>query len=290
MKKYLSDVEVENVRCNYIYKKEKCGGNTVFIKKRFFCDGNYFDIEFYRHNNKWSIDEENNEKALKEGVFCEELEKFKAFLNCSYVQKKKEIGNKEEYRNFYLDYEDADSLGYYEKASPDYVRVQYLLNNIKLGSVVYDVACNSGGIGKILKEERGCEVFGSDLCPNLVQKARDKGMTVYCGFAEDADFGNISFDYVIMSFILEHAIDPNILMEKSLQKLKKNGRLLGCVPTEFGDWGKHTLKYHPEHLRVYSEKEIFDLFDSFKLKNIQIEKVKLTGRSVADYYLFSAEK
>lgn len=279
--------EVEKIACDIIYKKCDQGGNFLFIKKKIDHASTSYNLEFFRHDNVWDIDRTLlNEYGIPyiavQGVIHE--------LNDIHIQKSVEITNDSSYIELYASYEDADELGYYEKTSPEYVRVHDVLQNVVPRSTVYDVACNSGGIGKILIDERQCEVYGSDLCPELVQKACDKGINAVCCFAEDVPFKDRSFDHVIMSFVLEHVRDPDLLMRESLRTLKNGGTLLGCVPTEYGDWGRHTIAYHPEHLRAYDKNELSDLFDRHGLINTSIFEEYLVGRDIADYYFFVAQK
>lgn len=290
MNKYLTEEEIEEIDCGEIYKKNDLGGNTVFMKRILRRNPKVFTLEFYRHNNVWGIDNFNRDKAINKGINQLEIDHEILFLNKKYKQKKKDIKDRDTYVNVYSSYDDSDSLGYHKDNSPDSIRINKLIENVKPHSLIYDVGCNSGGVGRLLIEKKKCVVYGSEISNNLAKKAKSKGLIVYSGFAEEAPFESNSFDYIILSFILEHVLDPDKLLERSVDTLKRGGIFLGFVPTEFGDWGEHTLEYHPEHLRSYSKYSLKKTLEKFKLKNIRIEEEYLKGRDISDYYFFSAEK
>ncbi|MDD2766836.1 MAG: class I SAM-dependent methyltransferase [Candidatus Moranbacteria bacterium] len=198
--------------------------------------------------------------------------------------------DREQYIKLYHQYEDADALGYYEKSSPEYIRVKNILSSVKKNSLVYDVGCNSGGIGRLLIKQKQCQVYGSEICPSLGEKASEKGLKVFIGWAEHTPYKEEIFDYAILTFILEHVLDPEMLMKETMRVVKDRGMIIGHVPTASGDWGKKTIGRHPEHLRAYNQRELKKLLKKSGLHDIQITKIFLIGRTVADYYFFLGRK
>jgi len=291
MEKYLSPKEVARFPLGKKYKKTTYGGSKVFVKQKINLPSKKsISFELFLYNGKWSIAKEEKIKIIDPSI----AKQLKELLSSLNKQKTKNPINQRlgigEYKELYSNYADADSLGYYNKYSPEYIRVQDILLSIKNNSLVYDAGCNSGGIGKLLIQTNKCNVSGSEICPRLARIAKRKGLNTFCGLAEKTPFPNNYFDYSILSFILEHVIIPEDVIKESYRILKKGGKMIGHVPTEFGDWGKHTIGIHPEHLRAYTSAELKCLLEKFNLKNIIIKKERLVGRKIADYYFFHATK
>lgn len=292
MEQYLNPEKILYYPVREKYRKTTYGGAKVFVKQSLINQqSKKIIVEFVLHKGHWSIDKDEQKRVLKLKVNLSTIKKI--IINLNKIKSKKPVNlklTKSEYKKLYYNYPDADKLGYYQSDSPEYIRVKDILKNIQEQALVYDAGCNSGGIGKILIEQKKCKVFGSEISPNLAKKAKDKGITVFCGWAEKTPFPNSCFDYVIVTFLIEHVLEPNFLIEETLRLLKRGGQILGHVPTEYGDWGKKTIGRHPEHLRAYNVQELKNLLKQFKLTNIAITKEKLIGRRIADYYFFKAKK
>lgn len=292
MEKYLTASQIAVYPLGKKYKKNTYGGRKFFMKLALNSNANKQIVaEFYYRGNRWQLDRAERDRIYKLDVNKVALKIILTKINEKHTQKPVNLSiTKEEYLSLYSSYADVDELGYYKNNSPEYVRVNDILSAIKEKSLVYDVGCNSGGIGSLLIKRKKCQVFGSEICPCLAKRAQEKGIEMFCGWAEKVPFNDNFFDFVVATFILEHVIDPREMMMETLRVLKKGGVIMGHVPTEFGDWGKKTIGSHPEHLRAYSAKELKFFLESFKLNSIIIKKEKLIGRRVADYYFFKAKK
>jgi len=292
MERYLTSEQIRNFPPGEKYKKITYGGRKFFVKIGLpVTDAARVVGEFFNKNQCWKMEKDERRRVNSLGVKKSSIRD--AIVELSLNALKKPISQNittAQYANLYQGYPDIDKLGYYEKESPEYVRVKNVLSVVDRNSLVYDAGCNSGGIGKILIKEKSCKVFGSEISPEVARIAEGKGLNVFCGWAEKTNFENDYFDFVILDFILEHAINPEKVMRESVRVLKREGVLLGHVPTEFGDWGKHTIGNHPEHLRAYNQEELKNLLKKASLNSISIKKEKLVGRRVADYYFFTAKK
>lgn len=80
---------------------------------------------------------------------------------------------------------------------------------------VLEIGCGTAFMGKGF-ESVGCEYAGIDVDFRSVEFARQKGLNVYRGFAEDileSRIADISYDLVISSNVLEHVNNPLRVME-----------------------------------------------------------------------------
>lgn len=292
MEQYLTFSQIQRYPAHQKFKKTSYGGSKIFIKENI--ENKYGKIrqyEYYFYNGIWRMSLAERRRARYNSVTDVKIRAHQIVLQNEMIKKPINLSiGKEQYLKLYDHYEDADALGYYKKNSPEYVRVKDILSSVKKKSLVYDVGCNSGGIGRLLIQENKCTVYGSEICPSLGKKASQKGLNVFIGWAERTPYEDEMFDYAIMTFILEHVINPQLLMRETMRVLKEGGCVVGHVPTALGDWGRKTIGKHPEHLRTYSKRELKKTLQGSGLRSIQIEKVFLIGRTVADYYFFRGTK
>lgn len=205
------------------------------------------------------------------------------------IPRNKKHLNWEKYTKLYKNYGNPEELHYFEQGSPENIRLKNILAEIHFGWTVMDVGCNSGFIGKrIMKKD--CIVYGIDINEGLLKKAKSKGLIVQKAFAEEIPFENCFFDCVILGYMLEHVLRPEKVLKEAWRVLKSRGKLIGSVPTEYGDWGEHNYKIHPEHLRYYSEKTLRKSLQKKGFKMIKIRKELYCGRDIADSYFFTAKK
>lgn len=292
MERYLTPLQIRRYPLHKKFKKTSYGGSKVFIKEdmvnRF---GQSVACEYFFHNGRWHMSSIERKKAQTHGIAATAIREHVLLLQSELTKDPINLAiDTEQYRKLYAHYPDADEFGYYRKNSPEYVRVKDILSNVKKNSIVYDVGCNSGGIGSLLIQNKKCKVYGSELCQDLGTRASQKGLNVFIGWAEQTPYKDEFFDYAVITFILEHVIDPRLLMRETVRVLKKNGTVLGHVPTAYGDWGNRTIGKHPEHLRAYNYKELKKLLQDSGLQKVHIRREFLVGRRIADYYFFTGTK
>ena len=117
--------------------------------------------------------------------------------------------SKEESQQDHIDNYRSDGLkkGKGSRYSPDFHRVQFVLQNVTPNSTVLDVGCNAGTIA-VKMREIGCHVKGIDIVQELVDKAVKNGVFAEQGTAEDLSrFDDESFDCVVCSEVLEQLFD-----------------------------------------------------------------------------------
>lgn len=108
-----------------------------------------------------------------------------------------------------------------------------IFNLVNFGELVMDVGCFDGLLGEALLKEKGCIVDGIDNCSNALQEAKLKGYhNTY-----EVDLNNINslliekkYDKIIMADVLEHIIEPKILLNWARGHLREDGKILICIP------------------------------------------------------------
>lgn len=128
-------------------------------------------------------------------------------------------------------------------------RIEHLIYEIPFESKVLDVGANSGEVIKLIQEKRKCVCFGIDVSEIAVSKAREKGLPVEIGDAENLPFKDEEFDVVLMMEVLNHIHDPLKALQEAVRVLKPEGILLGSVPhktLEKYAW-EDAAPHHPYH-------------------------------------------
>ena len=127
------------------------------------------------------------------------------------------------------------------------------------GGRLFDVGAGDCRHFDALKPHSRLTFSGVDLKPEMVDKARARGYDVALGMLETMDIGPHvgQYDIVSMNHVIEHVLDPDVLLKRSLDLLKPGGYVVGQLPTSscwelqiFGRyWGGH---HYPRHLQAIS--------------------------------------
>lgn len=97
---------------------------------------------------------------------------------------------------------------------------------------VLDVGCARGLVAALLREG-GHEVLGIEADPRLAREARDRGVAVVEGDAEDPAVWGCAgggFDAIVFSHVLEHLADPWDVLRRARGALAPGGVVLSLVP------------------------------------------------------------
>lgn len=175
----------------------------------------------------------------------------------------------EAHRNYHID---TDEEGKYNRrrAIPGRLRIDWLLENTPEESFVLEVGCNSGGLCKLLKDERRCFVKGIDICEDMVQRAVAKGVSARIGVAENIPFKDSQFEVVIMTEVMEHLYRPELAIAEIKRVLKPGGIFLGSVPHENSfNTHKRPLEEHDYHCHVFTQENIEALIKEFSSFSFQ---------------------
>ncbi|NVM52587.1 MAG: class I SAM-dependent methyltransferase [Candidatus Helarchaeota archaeon] len=147
-----------------------------------------------------------------------------------------------------------------------------------------DVGCELGYFVRKMAE-KGLDATGVDVSPTKVRKARyiAKILNLDCGFqvmdAENLEFGDNSFDWVLCSETLEHILNDQRATQELIRVSKRN--IIITVPQKsifwrflniFSDiYGFNTPG--AGHLREYTPNSLLNLFQ----ERIQVKSLKKAG-------------
>lgn len=99
---------------------------------------------------------------------------------------------------------------------------------------ILSVGCGSGLFEKILRDERGIDIrHGIEPSQGMADIARRRGMDVTIATAEDADFGQSTYDLILFNGTPGYIAGLAEVIEKAYAALPKGGRIvLIDVPKE----------------------------------------------------------
>jgi ubiquinone/menaquinone biosynthesis C-methylase UbiE len=168
--------------------------------------------------------------------------------------------------------------------------------------IICDLGCGDGNLSRdIVKKAK--KIYGADISPTRVKKARKNGIDAVCADVCSTPFKSNYFDKVICSEVIEHVIEPRKLLQEINRVLKRGGIAALTVPfnqkiektlldvpkedLEQMDYEEIKRKYHvtEDHLNSFSEEEFIKLLEEEKFTIKQIDytyeyEVKLKGASI----------
>ncbi|MBT3504633.1 MAG: class I SAM-dependent methyltransferase [Piscirickettsiaceae bacterium] len=165
-------------------------------------------------------------------------------------------------------------------------RFDFLTKQISIGSSILNIGVGKGYLEKVLVD-KGVSVSCLDPSEAAIEKIREKlnlGKKAQVGYSQSIPYPDASFDYVIMSEVLEH-LDDEVIGKTLLdvrRVLKRNGKFLGTVPADealnagvvvcpncadhFHRWG---------HVQSFSQERLFNLLSS-EFNNANVRRVLLS--------------
>ncbi|MEL0457066.1 class I SAM-dependent methyltransferase [Flavobacteriaceae bacterium SZ-1-7] len=141
-----------------------------------------------------------------------------------------------------MDYETKPE-GYYDNVRDEMLK--YLPDEPK---TIIDIGCGNGAFAEVLKEQTSAEVWGIEYMPNEAAVAKEKLHKVYSGRCEDYidDLPENYFDVIYFNDVLEHLVDPYMVLKKIQSKLSDNGRIISSIPN---------VRYHNTFMRLLVRKD-----------------------------------
>ena len=118
------------------------------------------------------------------------------------------------------------NLSYYEGNRND--MLEFIPNIPKR---VLELGCGAGNFGAKLKELYGCEVIGIEIFPSAAEQAKLKLDKVIVNSIDGYDFSHLGkFDLIIANDVLEHLVDPWVVIDRLHESLSDNGIFIASIP------------------------------------------------------------
>lgn len=167
---------------------------------------------------------------------------------------------------------DTDMERKYEPTGQNYLLYVTIRDAIPDNSIILDVGCNSGAIGRLLMMEKCVVCYGIDVSPELTVRAVLKGILAKSGKAEELPWSDDHFDVIILMEILEHVYDAQKVLDEAVRVVKPEGIVVGSVPHPKGQAGAKGFINHAYHARVFDKKSLKKLLKS-KLTKVEIKDI-----------------
>lgn len=103
------------------------------------------------------------------------------------------------------------------------------------------------GHGLILQNLHDCDAVGVEIDEREAAIARANGLDVRVGHAGRHDAGR-KFDVVIASEVIEHMLEPQLLLENAARHLRPGGMLLLTTPNGYGYYELSERHLNPKYL------------------------------------------
>ena len=123
----------------------------------------------------------------------------------------------------------------YEEKAPsyfEYERAEMLEMIPNHARRVLDVGCGSGRFGRLVKQERGAEVWGVELSARACREAENcLDRVVNAEFGESLALPQKAFDAVVFNDVLEHMASPWAALEFAKKLLTETGVVVASIPS-----------------------------------------------------------
>lgn len=109
-----------------------------------------------------------------------------------------------------------------------------ILNKLKKGSVILEFGCAAGRMTRYMKEVLGCKVYIVEYDKGAFEKARIYAEDGICddilNYQWVKEFLDIGFDAIIFADVLEHLVEPEMVLEQAASLLKDDGCIYISIP------------------------------------------------------------
>lgn len=174
------------------------------------------------------------------------------------------------------------SEDYFSKSRPEMMRF------VPAGAKrVVEFGCGEGCFAAALKGERGAEAWGVELDAGAAAEASKQLDKVLVGPLEDqlAALPERYFDCIVFNDVLEHLVDPFVVLRNVKRLLREGGVVVCSIPNarffpafvdfvfrkqwryeDHGTWDR-------THLRWFTERSIADMFDALGYDLLTLEGI-----------------
>jgi 2-polyprenyl-3-methyl-5-hydroxy-6-metoxy-1,4-benzoquinol methylase len=151
-----------------------------------------------------------------------------------------------------------------------------------------DVGCATGNLLQVAREH-GWDTYGIEISPWAVERARQKGLTVYGKPLQECNLESSSFDVVTLYDVLEHFPDPKNELREIRRILKPGGWLIietpniDSVPVKLLYGAKSDLVQPNAHLVLFSKATLRRILEMMGFRVTKMRTFPLT-RSFFTYF------
>ncbi|MBZ9628408.1 class I SAM-dependent methyltransferase [Psychroflexus sp. CAK57W] len=183
-----------------------------------------------------------------------------------------------------MDYQNKKGK-YYINQRPE--MLEFFPKNAK---TVLDVGCGQGTFVKQIKDMYHTETWGIEYMRSHGEQAEKVLDKVFIGECEKFidDLPNDYFDVIYFNDVMEHLIDPYMVLDKMKKKLTKNGQIISSLPNiRYHNVLKMFIlnkewKYEESgvmdhtHLRFFTKKSIKRMYENLGFKIITHKGINKT--------------
>lgn len=192
-----------------------------------------------------------------------------------------------------MDYKNKPS-GYYDNIRLE--MLEYLPNDAKK---IIDIGCGNGAFAEKIKERNKAEVWGIEYMEEHGKDAIPKLDKVFIGPCEDFinNLPEAYFDVIYFNDVLEHLVDPYMVLNILKTKLSKNGVIISSIPNIrfYRSFMKVLLhkdwKYEDHgimdktHLRFFTKKSIRRMYEDLGYNVLRHEGIN-RSKSIKPYLFY----
>lgn len=194
--------------------------------------------------------------------------------SCGHIQTKYKISQDTRYKEYEYSFVSSHSKSYCDYWD------RFAIDNIVPGENVLEIGCNDGYLLNACKKI-GCKILGIDPSPNMVSLAKQRGLDVICGYFEQTEIKQKTYDVIIANNVVNHIDDLETCMNAVKKSLKKEGRFIVQIPD--CDWmfrsNMFDQIYH-EHVHYFTEKSLTNLASLYGFEVKKIQHVDFHGKSL----------
>jgi 2-polyprenyl-3-methyl-5-hydroxy-6-metoxy-1,4-benzoquinol methylase len=141
-----------------------------------------------------------------------------------------------------MDYDNKPD-GYYDNIRHE--MIQFLPSD---ANKILDVGCGNGAFAEALKDITNAEVWGIEYMEDQAKIALGKLDKVFSGSCENFldELPDNYFDAIYFNDVLEHLVDPYMVLDKIKNKLTNNGVVISSVPN---------VRHHKTFLKTLFHKD-----------------------------------
>jgi 2-polyprenyl-3-methyl-5-hydroxy-6-metoxy-1,4-benzoquinol methylase len=163
---------------------------------------------------------------------------------------------------------------------------------------VLDVGCGQGSFAKYIKDKFKTETWGIEYMASEADEAVKVLDKVFSGLCEDFidDLPDNYFDVIYFNDVLEHLVDPYMVLEKMRHKLTEKGRIISSIPNIRNhnslrmflfnkDWKyENSGVMDHTHLRFFTKKSIRRMYENLGYKVLKHEGIN-RSKSLKPYFI-----